>query len=388
MATPDILESVGFQKSKIGSGDKEVGYVIKKSNLGFLSCGVVTFMSLMVVGGVLTFFDIRFEKRSLHRKLRTEEHHAASKLASVEMELWSHYHEDIEESKEAMHLVRNLNKSYIEFQGNLQDSVKEFASELHLKDDMAASVADRILRLVAELQQNNSKNSQHLVGHLIQSGRKAAPLEKNAHKKALEEVKEEAERDEGDESAGDAIHPDEDDEKENPLKDMLEGFWATFKDYEREFSGKVREALSEPGNKVYQQIKALRDRMATEEGLSEEDVMKGLDAIDLTSVGAGLGEGRVLPAHDIVEELYVVPKIPHAKLESLEKDWRSGKKETDVVFRALIELESQELIPSGWMQQGVDREEEGDERDEEREEKEEEDDEDPDKGNGKKKATV
>merc|ERR1712039_506367 len=220
------------------------------------------------------------------------------------------------------------------------------------------------------LQANNSKKAKHLVQHLVQGGRKADTLEKDAHKKALQEVEEEAARDEEDERDGTAIHPDEEDEKQNPLKDMLQGFWDTFHDYEREFSGKARAMLSEPSNHVYQQLKDLRDKIISEEGMSEEDVMTGLDAIDLSSVGAGLGSGRVLPAHDIVEELYLVPKIPHEKLEQLEKEWRSGKKETDAVFKVLVELEAQELIPSGWMQQGVDREEEDDEKDEERQEKE------------------
>merc|ERR1711920_949031 len=96
----------------------------------------------------------------------------------------------------------------------------------------------------------------------------------------------------------------------------------------------------------------------------------GLDAIDLNAVGAGLGSGRVLPAHDIVEELYLVPKIPHEKLEQLEKDWRSGKKATDAVFKVLAELQAQELIPSGWIRKGIDREEEDDARDEARQERE------------------
>merc|ERR1712003_44248 len=114
---------------------------------------------------------------------------------------------------------------------------------------------------------------------------------------AQQEVEEEAARDEEDERDGVAIRPDEEDEKNNPLKDMLQGFWDTFHDYEREFSGKARATLSATGNKQYQQLKELRDKITSEEGMSEEDVMTGLDAIDLNAVGAGLGSGRVLPAH-------------------------------------------------------------------------------------------
>ena len=42
----------------------------------------------------------------MHRELRREEHHAASKLAQVGMELWSEYRDDIHESHEAIGALR------------------------------------------------------------------------------------------------------------------------------------------------------------------------------------------------------------------------------------------------------------------------------------------
>merc|ERR1711920_1204254 len=112
----------------------------------------------------------------------------------------------------------------------------------------------------------------------------------------------------------------------DPLKSMLEGFWYTFNDYEGEFRGKARELLKD-GNPVYEQVKALHEKIQSESPPSEEEVEKVLEGIDLTSVGAGLGEGRILPANDIVEELALIPTIPHEELAALEKAWRSGEKD-------------------------------------------------------------
>merc|ERR1719414_567482 len=60
---------------------------------------------------VFMVYDIRLEKKSFHRDMRVEEHHAASKLAQVQMELWSQYRDDVEESHEAARLLDTLNAS-------------------------------------------------------------------------------------------------------------------------------------------------------------------------------------------------------------------------------------------------------------------------------------
>merc|ERR1712151_1193451 len=86
---------------------------------------------------------------------------------------------------------------------------------------------------------------------------------------------------------------------------------------------------------------------------SEEEVEKELEAIDLTSVGAGLGQGRILPANDIVEELAMIPSIPHQELTALEKAWRSGEKDSLLVFEQLQEWHDKHVLPSGWLQGGV-----------------------------------
>merc|ERR1711972_773580 len=101
---------------------------------------------------------------------------------------------------------------------------------------------------------------------------------------------------------------------------------------------------------------------------NEEEVTKRLDAIDLTAVGAGLGEGRVLAPVDIVEELVLVPKIPHDRLSKLMEAWESGKKNADLVFEELLELQSNGLIPGHWMDMGVEKEEEEEIKEEKKEE--------------------
>ena len=44
-------------------------------------------------------------------------------------------------------------------------------------------------------------------------------------------------------------------------------------------------------------------------------------------MGAGLGSGRILPLNDIVDELTLIPHIPHEALKKMEKDWRDGTKD-------------------------------------------------------------
>merc|ERR1719221_2242776 len=103
---------------------------------------------------------------------------------------------------------------------------------------------------------------------------------------------------------------------------MLQAFFWTFHDYESEFGGKPRESLKD-GHPVYDEIKKLWAKINSDAPPSEEEVTVALDKIDLASVGAGLGAGRVLPVNDIVEEISLIPKIPHAELTALEKEWQA-----------------------------------------------------------------
>merc|ERR1712113_1227481 len=98
-------------------------------------------------------------------------------------------------------------------------------------------------------------------------------------------------------------------------------------------------------------------KITSDEPPSEDSILSELESIDLASVGASLGKGRSLDPVDIVEELYLVPKIPYDKLNRLEEAWKKKKKDSDAVLEELLELQNQGLVPSGWISEGVDEEE-------------------------------
>mmetsp|Transcript_1162 Transcript_1162/g.1285 ORF Transcript_1162/g.1285 Transcript_1162/m.1285 type:complete len:365 (-) Transcript_1162:38-1132(-) len=360
MTTPDIFETVGFEKSKIGSGDKELGYVIKRSRARGLAVGGGAIVAVLFLVAVFTLFEVRFERRSFHRKLRKEEHHAVGKLAQVEMELWSQYRDDITESHEAQALLRSLNDSYSQLQGRIQSTIDNAAKDLNLNKDKATHLADLILHQVADMQQENVKHAKHLVDHLVTAGKRGATLEKHVGKEIVKEMEEEEKEIEDDEKDGGISYEEHEgagvngtDEGDH-LKEVLEGFFFTFNDYETEFKDKPREVLKE-GNPVFKELQDLKKKIDGKEPLSEEEIGQALDKIDLTSVGAGLGSGRVLPAADIVEELLLIPKIPHKEISALEKEWKDGKKDSVQVFGQLAEWHGEGLVPSGWLQMGVNR---------------------------------
>lgn len=365
MTTPDILETVGFEKRKVGSGDKELGYVIKKKSLNGLVVGVTAILGVLAVVVVMTQFEVRFERRSFHRKLRKEEHHAASKLAQVEMELWAQYRDDIHESHEANAMLTSLSSSYDSFQVSLQKTIDTAAKDLNLNSAKATHLADVILHLVADLRKENLHHAKHLVDHLVSAGKRSVSLEKHVEKELKEEMEEEGKHMKEDEEEGIAdevdklsgsggIEGDTNSTEEDPLKSMLEGFFFTFNDYEGEFKGKARSTLT-PHHPVYKQLETLWANISSPNPPDEEDVAAALDKIDLSAVGAGLGSGRMLPAQDIVEELLLITKIPHKEIKQLEEAWRSGSEDSVAVFGKLEEYYSQKLIPSGWLRQGVDK---------------------------------
>lgn len=389
-APPELLTKVGFEKSKIGHGDKEVGYQIKESSLSSLmgsACLCFMVMGLMVLFMV---FDVHFEKKTIHRQLRMEEHHAAGKLAQVQMELWSEFHNDISESHEAQALLRNMNASYGTLQGKLKGAVGELSAELNLNPLKAEKFADRILHLVADMQQDNVKHAKHLVEHLVAAGKRSVKLEKHVDHEMLEEAKEEKKLMQEDKAEGiDAATPPKKEEKSagakgkgasaekaaekaaedeaDPLKEMLTGFFTTFSDFEGEFKGEPRKKMK-TGNKVYDQIVALQKRITSEEPPTEEEVEAELSKIDLASVGAPLGSGRVLPVADIVEEISLIPTIPHKRITELEHKWKKGEVDSVDVFEQLQEMHEKNLVPSGWLQMGVNQEEKEEEQEEQREE--------------------
>jgi len=399
MAAPELLSKAGFERSKIGSGDKEVGYQIKESSLSSLmgsACLCFLIMGFMVVSMV---YDVHFEKKTIHRQLRVEEHHAASKLAQVQMELWSEFHSDIQESQEAQALLKNMENSYGALQGKMKSLVHDLSAEIGLNPVKGEKFADKLLHIVADMHKDNIKHASHLVKHLVAAGKRSVKLEKHETHAMVKELKEEKKHMEEDVAAGiDVAEHDKQmelarqannakehaagagaskggekgEEEEDPLKEMLTGFFTTFNDFETEFKGKARQNLKD-GTPTYDKIKELYTKIKGEVPMAEEDIQVELDKIDLAGVGAGLGSGRVLPVTDIVEEIYLIPKIPHKKITALETSWKQGKTDSVEVFEQLQELHEKGLVPAGWLQMGVDQEEKEEEQEEEQEEKEEKD---------------
>lgn len=364
MASNDALKNLGFEKSKIGSGDKEVGYQIKESSLSSLVGSVMLCFLVMGALVVVMVYDIKLEKKTLHRQVRQVEHTAASKLARVQMELWSQYRDDVQESKEAQILLKQLESSSDQFKDKFQSAVNELAQELNLPQDRSAKFADKILHLVADMQADNVKHSKHLLDHLVNAGKRGKALEKHVDKDIVKNAVEERKRMQTEGAAS-----DEPEGEKDPLHAMLKGFWTTFSDYEGEFGGKVRTNFMS-GSPIYDQVKELHAKVLSDTPLPESEISTELDKIDLGSAGAPLGAGRVLPAADIVEELALIPVVPFEELKKLKKDYDSGKKDAVTVFARVEELHSQNLVPSGWLQLGVDEDEKEEEEEEEREEKE------------------
>lgn len=353
----DMLNTIGFEKSKIGSGDKEVGYQIKETSLCSLMGSLLVCFSIMGLLVVMMVYDVRLEKKTLHRQVRTVEHHAARKLAEVQMSLWSQYRDDVAESKEADLLMKHMEKTYGRFQGKFQEAVNELAQELNLNQEKAGKFADRILHIVADMQQDNIQHSKHLLDHLVKAGKRGAALEKHVDKEILANV--EAEKKKMDEGGKEASEDNDIDE----LNNILQGFFDTFNDHKSEFGEKVRSNF-ETGHKVYDQLVALQAKITGDNPPSDVELGEELSKIDLASVGAPLGEGRVLPLSDIVEELVLIPKIPHEEIKKLEQAWKKGKMDAVEIFTQLEEWHESGKVPSGWLQMGV----EADEKKEEEEE--------------------
>jgi len=397
MAAPELLTKVGFAKSKIGSGDKEVGYQIKESSLSSLmgsACICFLVMGFMVVSMV---YDVHFEKKTLHRQLRLEEHHAASKLAAVQMELWSEFHSDIQESHEAQALLKNMNDSYGGLQGKMKGLVDELSAEIGMNPIKAQKFADKLLHIVADMHKDNVKHAKHLVSHLVAAGKRSVKLEKHVDHAMMAELKEEKKQMHEDEANGIDVAEHEKqmelarqanneketkeessgaskgEDEEDPLKEMLTGFFTTFNSFETEFKGEARTKLKD-GAPAYEKIKELYTKIKGEDqaGMAEDDIQAELDKIDLAGVGASLGSGRVLPVTDIVEELFLIPKIPHKQITALETAWKKGETDSVEVFEQLQELHEKGLVPAGWLQMGVDQEEKEEEQEEDQSEKEEE----------------
>merc|ERR1712226_1817918 len=149
--------------------------------------------------------------------------------------------------------------------------------------------------------------------------------------------------------------------EDDPLKEMVEGFFVTFNEFEREFTAAVK-AKFQDGNPVFEQVKKLYGKIKAMEALGEEVITDELTKIDLASVGARVESANNLPAADFVETLALVPKIPSKNLAQMETSWRRGETDTMDIFEQLSDMHERGVIPAAWLQMGVNQQQKEEER--------------------------
>jgi len=379
------LNTVGFEKRKVGSGQKEVGYQIKESSLSSIIGGLLLCFTAMGVIMVLTVFDIRLEKKSFRRQMRVEEHHAASKLAEVQMELWSQYRDDARESSEAARLMDRLNKSYDDFMPKFKLAVDDVANEMSFNPDTAAKITDKILHVAADMQTDNVKHAKLLLDRLVNKGKKSQRLEKHVKKEMLAGIAEESKY--IDEDYIDELFDDDEDIDEawlqlhgasanttekDPLKAIIQGFWDAFDNHELKFGGKLRQNSESAEGSVRAKIEALFFKTHGPNALSQDEIKEQLMKIDLEGVGLLMDTDGARDIEDVMEELYFAPEIPHQQLAELKLQWQSGKRNSVSVLNELEHLDMMGSIPGCWLRLGVEKKEGNDALEEEEQEKESE----------------
>ena len=91
-----------------------------------------------------------------------------------------------------MKLLTALQTSYTEVKPQLQAAVDEVARETGLNPDRAADFADRILHVVADLENNSVAHARKLIDHLVKDGTKGEKLGRRAEEEILSRVRAEA----------------------------------------------------------------------------------------------------------------------------------------------------------------------------------------------------
>merc|ERR1711957_749325 len=109
------------------------------------------------------------------------------------------------------------NSSYSTLHGKIKAAVEDLSAELSLNPVKTEKFADKLLHLVADVQQDNVKHAKHLVKHLVEAGKRSQKLEKKVNKEMLEEAKEEkkAVQEDGDKGAAAAAPMKEHEHQKN-----------------------------------------------------------------------------------------------------------------------------------------------------------------------------
>mmetsp|Transcript_22982 Transcript_22982/g.64138 ORF Transcript_22982/g.64138 Transcript_22982/m.64138 type:complete len:380 (+) Transcript_22982:59-1198(+) len=367
MAVPDLMETVGFKPGKVGPGEKELGYSIEKSRLGKVMLAVIAALVLLGLLLVWTQFEIHLEKRSLKKKMRHEEHHAATKLAKVEMELWSHFHDDIHESQEARAILRVLNASYEDFRVKLQNTINNEAKEFSISPEKASHMADKVLHLLAEHKQMTLKHTKSLVDHIVLQGTQSAKAEKKLDKEVSKEMDDEEGymKDAGDDEEFPPGENGEADEEE--LKVIIGAFWETYAAFQKQFGTGSNVTVKED-SAAYKHLQDLQQLFSSDQPPSDEEVHSTLQTMDLaTSIGQDFVEDPndffMRSPQDYVETILAIPRLPTKELAELETQWKAKSLDAYTILNHLHDWEGEGKIPTSWIERGVEREEYDEEED-------------------------
>lgn len=362
MTTPDLLTTVGFERRKLGNGDKEVGYAIRSSNLVVIAVGIVAFAAVLSFAVVWSLFEIRFERRHAHHELRVEEHHAALKLARVEMELWSELRADVHESQEARVLLQSLNASYEELTHKLRNSIGKLCRDNGLHAEKATLISHKVLHLIVEHRQETIRHAKTLVDHLVNVGKKSAKLEKKLERKMDKEMKQEINMETEEASL------EEDGMKDPPqIKMMVVNFWRLFDKFHSTYPDAIK--LLKKDAPAFQMAVDLWKRAEDQDiVLGEDELDKELQAIDLKNLGMEYIKNSnefTQDPYDFLEMVVAVPGVPFVEMGALEQEWKAGTKDSYAVLEQLREWKEAGRLPETWVAESVSEEEEEDREGEE-----------------------
>lgn len=325
--------------------------MIEKSRLGKL-CAAMGFP--MIALGLLfawAQFEIHFERRNYQDDMRHEEHQAASKLAQIEMELWSHYREDIHESNEAESLLRSLNASYDEFKMKLQSTILGVAKDLGLEPGKASALTGAALELIANHRQENIQQTKDLVDHLVIAGKKSAALQTYLDDEIVREMQEEsrhiAEYHEG-------LNEEQISPEDEKLSTIINGFFLTYQEFSSEFSAAIQSLHA--GSQIHEQLQSLYAELRAQDAPFDWEVEGALRSIHQQEFIPPFRKGansfmQTLP--EFLEVLVMTPRIPHETLSLLEREWQTGKKDPYSVLMQLHELEVDKKVPGYWLERAM-----------------------------------
>jgi len=341
MAAPELLGHLGFRRRKFGSGDKELGYEIDGLPLSrlLLAVGLAAALLASLVGW--SQYEIRLERRSFHRKLRREENAAAAQLAQVEMELWTHFRDDVRDSREALQLMDSLNSSLDELSVKLQTTIGKMARNFGLPQDKASILADTTVSLMAEQRQESIRHARGLLGHLLREGGGAEAAAGGSRRPGG-----------GEGGLSPAAR------QEGELRELVGGFWQAHAAFQRHFAP-ARVKLVQGGGPLNKQLRDLRASLQGGELSGQEADAAQRRVAD--SLGLSLDHEDLAflksPA-DLLEVLLALPAFPTQELARLQSQWSpapgsEGSGDPYALLSLLHDWRARGRLPAPWLEHAL-----------------------------------